>query len=38
MPRLLDAITDRATAAISERHGKGPVAGKIQAHVVVAVT
>jgi ubiquinone/menaquinone biosynthesis C-methylase UbiE len=35
---LLDAITDRATAAISARYGKGPVAGKIQAHVVVAAT
>jgi ubiquinone/menaquinone biosynthesis C-methylase UbiE len=35
---LLDSITDRATEAISERYGKGPVSGKIQAHVVVAVT
>lgn len=34
---LLDWITDRATEAISERYGKGPVSGKIQAHVVVAV-
>ena len=36
--RLLDFVTDRATEAISERYGKGPVSGKIQGHVVVAVT
>jgi SAM-dependent methyltransferase len=34
---LLDFVTDRATAAIASRHGHGPVAGKIQGHVVVAV-
>ena len=34
---LLDAVTDRATQAISDRFGKGPVSGKIQGHVVVAV-
>lgn len=33
---LLQLATDRATAAIARRHGDGPVAGKIQAHVVVA--
>lgn len=36
--RLLDSVTDRATEAISRRYGKGPVSGKIQGHVVVAVT
>jgi ubiquinone/menaquinone biosynthesis C-methylase UbiE len=35
--KLLDLVTDRATAAIARRHGNGPVAGKIQAHVVVAL-
>ena len=35
---LLDWITDRASEAIAERYGKGPVSGKIQGHVVVAVT
>jgi len=35
-PGLLAAATDRAAAAIAQRHGAGPVAGKIQAHVVVA--
>jgi hypothetical protein len=35
---LLDFVTDRATEAISERYGRGPVSGKIQGHVVVAVT
>ena len=34
---LLDQVTDRATEAISERYGKGPVSGKIRGHVVVAV-
>lgn len=34
---LLGSITDRAAQVISERHGKGPVSGKIRAHVVVAV-
>lgn len=33
---LLQLATDRATAAIASCHGEGPVAGKIQAHVVVA--
>jgi ubiquinone/menaquinone biosynthesis C-methylase UbiE len=32
----LELATDRATAAIANRHGEGPVAGKIQAHVIVA--
>lgn len=33
---LLQLATDRATQAIAERHGEGPVAGKIQAQVIVA--
>jgi ubiquinone/menaquinone biosynthesis C-methylase UbiE len=34
---LLPLATDRATEAIASRHGsEGPVAGKIQAHVIVA--
>ena len=33
---LLELATDRATQAIASRHGEGPVAGKIQAHVIVA--
>ncbi len=33
---LLALATDRATQAIASRHGDGPVAGKIQAHVIVA--
>ncbi len=33
---LLELATDRATEAIASRHGHGPVAGKIQAHVIVA--
>lgn len=33
---LLQFATDRATQAIASRHGQGPVAGKIQAHVIVA--
>ena len=33
---LLELATDLATAAIASRHGAGPVAGKIQAHVIVA--
>ena len=33
---LLALATDRATQAIASRHGEGPVAGKIQAHVIVA--
>ena len=34
---LLQLATNRATEAIAFRHGEGPVAGKIQAHVIVAV-
>ena len=33
---LLALITDRAAQVIASRHGEGPVAGKIQAHVIVA--
>jgi SAM-dependent methyltransferase len=33
---LLEFATDRATQAIASRHGAGAVAGKIQAHVIVA--
>ena len=33
---LLDHVTDRATLAIAERFGHGPVAGKIRGHVVEA--
>jgi len=33
---LLQHAIDRATEAIARRHGDGPVAGKIQAHVIVA--
>lgn len=33
---LLQLATDRAAEAIASRHGTGPVAGKIQAHVIVA--
>lgn len=33
---LLQRATERATAAIASLHGAGPVAGKIQAHVIVA--
>jgi ubiquinone/menaquinone biosynthesis C-methylase UbiE len=32
----LQLATDRAMQAIARRHGDGPVAGKIQAHVIVA--
>ncbi len=35
---LLDQVTDRASEAIAARFGDGPVAGKIQGHVVVAVS
>lgn len=35
---LLEFVTDRATEAIAERYGNGPVSGKIQGHVIVAVT
>ena len=34
--RLLEEATDRAAQAIASRHGQGQVAGKIQAHVIVA--
>jgi SAM-dependent methyltransferase len=33
---LLRLATDRAMEAVAKRHGEGPVAGKIQAHVIVA--
>lgn len=33
---LLQLATDHTTEAISSRHGPGPVAGKIQAHLIVA--
>lgn len=33
---LMEHATERATKAIAARHGEGPVAGKIQAHVIVA--
>ncbi|WP_283147650.1 class I SAM-dependent methyltransferase [Silvimonas soli] len=33
---LLQCAIDRATEAITMRHGDGPVAAKIQAHVIVA--
>lgn len=32
----LEAATDSAASAIAKRHGEGAVAGKIQAHVIVA--
>jgi SAM-dependent methyltransferase len=34
---LLDEVTRRAGAALASRFGPGPIAGKIQAHVVTAV-
>ena len=34
--RALQRATDRAAEEIARRHGDGPVAGKIQAHVIVA--
>lgn len=33
----LDAATDHVARALAARHGTGPVAGKIQAHVIAAV-
>jgi SAM-dependent methyltransferase len=33
----LEAATDAAAQAIAARHGKGPVSGRIRAHVVSAV-
>ncbi|MEA2863591.1 MAG: hypothetical protein QOC84_1547 [Bradyrhizobium sp.] len=32
----LEAATDHAAAAIADRHGRGEVAAKIQAHIIVA--
>ncbi len=32
----LQAATDYAAAAIADRHGRGEISGKIQAHVIVA--
>ena len=32
----LQIATDRATRVITDRHGEGAVAGKIQAHLIVA--
>jgi hypothetical protein len=32
----LEAATDHAAAAIADRHGRGEVAAKIQAHVIAA--
>jgi ubiquinone/menaquinone biosynthesis C-methylase UbiE len=34
----LEAATDTAAAAIADRHGRGEVAAKIQAHVIMAAT
>ncbi len=34
---LLDHVTERATQAIAERCGNGPITAKIQAHVLAAV-
>jgi hypothetical protein len=33
----LDAATDCAESAIADKHGRGEVAAKIQAHVILAV-
>jgi hypothetical protein len=33
----LEAATDYAASVIANRHGRGEVAAKIQAHVIVAV-
>jgi ubiquinone/menaquinone biosynthesis C-methylase UbiE len=35
-PAKLEAATDYAEAAIADRHGRGEVAAKIQAHIIVA--
>ena len=35
-PGLLELATQRAAQAIAARHGDGPVAGRIQAHVITA--
>lgn len=37
-PGMLQTATESASRAIANRHGEGPVAGKIQAHVIVAAT
>lgn len=36
-PGGLASATDYVTAAIADRHGNGEIAGKIQAHIIVAV-
>jgi len=36
-PEGLEAATNHAAAEIAHRHGTGPVAAKIQAHVITAV-
>jgi ubiquinone/menaquinone biosynthesis C-methylase UbiE len=36
-PGKLEAATDYAASAIADRHGRGEVAAKIQAHVIVAL-
>ena len=36
-PGGLDVATDHAASALADRHGRGEVAAKIQAHVIVAV-
>jgi hypothetical protein len=33
----LESATDYVASAIADRHGRGEVAAKIQAHVIVAV-
>jgi hypothetical protein len=33
----LECATDTVASAIADRHGRGEVAAKIQAHVIVAV-
>ncbi len=33
----LEAATDYVASAIADKHGRGEVAAKIQAHVIVAV-
>ncbi len=35
---MLDQVTQRATEAIEQRYGSGPVVAKIQAHIVTAVS
>ncbi|WP_160010004.1 class I SAM-dependent methyltransferase [Rhizobium sp. 18055] len=35
-PKALNTVTDRATDAILEAYGEGPVSGNIQAHIIVA--